>query len=224
MYVLFLDRGEHISHESLKELIYDEYRRELSVASVVVVREPVAHPLPANTYLSSEALATLLRRNVRLPLHIVGSRDYQPTISPNLNNTITSPLLPEMAEEFLHQLRQKELEFFVQDGGALLRATGSLIFRAPSRKYCSSFLRVGNAQTHRVVLDSFFFWLLPWLRGTDAIITDSWTISSIALNASRLLARYDPINDRIVVSICSQNTSMVPPRNWCPPRMPYYAV
>jgi hypothetical protein len=52
------------------------------------------------------------------------------------------------------------------------------------------FLRVGNVQGTRQVLDAFFFWMLPFLKDRSAILTDTWSISSIALNASRLLERY----------------------------------
>ncbi|WP_462220354.1 hypothetical protein, partial [Ferruginibacter sp.] len=53
------------------------------------------------------------------------------------------------------------------------------------------FLRVGNIQTRRHVLDAIFFWLIPQLKNTSAILIDSWSISSIAFNAARLLCRYD---------------------------------
>jgi hypothetical protein len=190
-YVLFVDRPEHIGHHSAKESLYEEYRRELAVASVVIIREPVAYPLPEE-YIAAADLAELLSRNFNLPLHVIGSRKYRHVLSPNLNPGVPSPLQPEMAAELFRQLRAKELVFFVDDAGALLRATGGLVFRGPSRKYCPSFLRVGSVQTNRTALDSFFFWLLPWLEQCEGIVTESWTISSIALNASRLLARYDP--------------------------------
>lgn len=190
-FVLFVDRPEHISHHSIKESLYEEFRRELAVASVLLIREPVAHPLP-DDFLAPEDLTELLSRNFALPVHVVGSRNYRHVLSPNLNQAIPSPLLPEMEEALFQQLRLKELTFFVEDAGALLEATGGLIFRAPSGKYCHSFLRVGSVQAHRTALDSFFFWLLPWLERCEGIVTETWTISSIALNASRLLARYDP--------------------------------
>jgi hypothetical protein len=190
-FVLYIDRPEHISYHSVKESLYEEFRRELAVASVLVIREPVAHPLSAE-FIQPADLTELLSRNFALPVHVLGSRQYRHVLSPNLNGAIPSPLEPEMAVELFRQLRLKELTFFVEDAGALLEATGGLIFRAPSGKYCHSFLRVGSVQAHRTALDSFFFWLLPWLERCEGIVTETWTISSIALNASRLLARYDP--------------------------------
>lgn len=188
--ILFADRPEHVPHHALREALYDEHQTELRTSSVLLIREPVAHPLPPNHINDEERLA-LLSRSFRLPVHLIGSRSHQHVISPNLDENSPSPLTLQVQPELLRQLREYELRHFAVQSGALLRADGGLIFRAPSGKFCHSFLRVGTVQKDRTALDAFFFWMVPWLKECVGIITETWTISSIALNASRLMARYD---------------------------------
>ena len=51
-------------------------------------------------------------------------------------------------------------------------------------------------QTTTQALDAFAFWLLPHLKHTDAILLDTWSISSIALNALRVLELHEPKQGR----------------------------
>ncbi len=53
-----------------------------------------------------------------------------------------------------------------------------------------NFIRVGNIQYDRDAIDAIFFWLLPQLKDVAAIVTDTWSISSIALNVARLCEAY----------------------------------
>ncbi|WP_148210218.1 hypothetical protein [Candidatus Korobacter versatilis] len=78
----------------------------------------------------------------------------------------------------------------MKESTALFRARMNFVYRAPSQRFVNMFLRVGSIQRSRQVLDAFFFWMLPFLKGRNALLTDTWSISSIALNAARLLERY----------------------------------
>jgi hypothetical protein len=51
---------------------------------------------------------------------------------------------------------------------------------------------VGNIQVSRQQLDALAFWLIPHLADIDAVITDTWSISSLTLNALRLVQQHDP--------------------------------
>ena len=99
---------------------------------------------------------------------------------------------------FLEELRTKELKQLVERSEALYLSDSNYVFRHPSNILSNSFLRVGNIQTSRGALDSLFFWLLPYLEGVEGILIDTWSISSIALNASRLLNIYKPGSESVV--------------------------
>jgi hypothetical protein len=78
----------------------------------------------------------------------------------------------------------------VETSRARLPSVPGSLYLAPSTRLMRSFLRVGNVQYSRAALEAFFFWLLPYLRNCAGIFTDTWSISSIAMSASRLLSVY----------------------------------
>lgn len=186
---LFVDRASHIGYAELADELYNRYRGDLSVATIVVIRPPVDQPLNPNS-IQMDQLRPLFERLPHVSLHLLASYEFQHFVTANLNSGIQGIVKPEMLDGLLRELQQFELRHYAVDANALLRATGTRVFRAPSGKYCRSFIRVGSVQIHRAALDGFFFWLLPWLKECHAIVTETWTISSIALNACRLLERY----------------------------------
>ena len=90
----------------------------------------------------------------------------------------------------LVQAREKELKYYAEEYGAVLSAREGFVYQTPSGICTNKFLRVGNIQKNRQVLDAIYFWMLPHLKSCVAIVTDTWSISSIALNAARLLERH----------------------------------
>jgi hypothetical protein len=76
----------------------------------------------------------------------------------------------------------------VEKSRAFLPPIEGAYYLAPSNKPARSFLRVGNVQYSRNSIDAVTFWLLPHLRDSKAILADTWSLSSIAMNASRVLA------------------------------------
>ena len=78
----------------------------------------------------------------------------------------------------------------VDDGRAKLPNAPGVLYQAPSKRKMNSFIRVGNIQRSRAVLDGMFFWLLPYLKNCIGLITDTWSISSISMNISRRLCIY----------------------------------
>lgn len=188
---LLVDQPEHVGFTELADELHNNYKSDLSVASLVVIRPPVYRPLNIQTF-QRESLRPVLERSPDLPLYLLGSRDFQHFISPNLNNAVQDLLDEETRSRLLTALREFELQHYALDANALLQTKGAWVFRAPSQKYCSNFIRVGSVQVNRAALEGFFFWLLPWLKDCRAIVTETWTISSIALNAARLVGRYAP--------------------------------
>ncbi|MBI5769619.1 MAG: hypothetical protein HZA93_17720 [Verrucomicrobia bacterium] len=201
---LFVDRPSLVSYEELADELYNSRRSDLTVVNVLVIRPPVDEALPPEESAAAQ-LAPVLERVPHLPLHLLGSVDFSHRLTTNLNPSVPSILVSEGNGEFIARIRQVELEHYVTEANAILRTSGARIFRAPSGKYCRSFLRVGNVQTNRAAIDGFFFWLLPWLKDCRAIVTETWTISTIAMNTARLLARYSPVTHaRVNVEMLSQ--------------------
>lgn len=189
--VLFADCPEHVSYANLAGNLYTANRNEITTSDLVVIRPRVDQGLSL-PLAPIPGLQPVVERVERLPVHLLFSADYQHHLSKNVNSAVPEILPDNERAKLLPLLREAELLRLAQHSHAILPVSGGCIFHAPSKKYCNQFLRVGNIQRHRAALDAFFFWMLPWLRECGAILTETWTISSLALNATRLLLRYDP--------------------------------
>ena len=93
-------------------------------------------------------------------------------------------------KEFLVALRAAELATLLRKSGAIFKLSKGFYFRSPSGALVDHFLRVGNMQQSVSALDRCFFWLLPFLNEVEDLLIDTWSISSIALNAIRRLDTY----------------------------------
>jgi len=205
-----LVRGYTVEH--VLEEIYKNDAKRLGIAQLLVLRAPVATPIDPsvlNEFLTGQRTETppeldffgkgplspdlAFGRFPRRPVHLLYSFQYRHQISKNLNtSTSNSPLdgsdLPIVA--ILKEIQRKEIETIIEDGRARFPAIPGVLYEAPNGRFVKSFLRIGNLQRSRSAVDSLFFWLLPFLEDCGAIITDTWSIGSIALNASRRLASY----------------------------------
>lgn len=201
---LFVDRPSHVSYAELADELYNARRSDLSVVNLLMIRPPVDEPLPAEATLK-ENLAPVFERVPQMSIYLFGSVNFEHKLTDNLNVQSTSVLRFEDVTGLVSHLRQQELIHYAMEANAVLRTSGARIFRAPSGKYCRTFVRVGNVQTNRAAIDGFFFWILPWLKSCGAIVTETWTISTIAMNAARLLSRYSTeAHARIEVDMLSQ--------------------
>lgn len=201
--VLLADLQEHLTPDQLAEQLWDEHRSDLTVADMLIVRPPVDHALADPMPLVS-GMQMVFARAGKLPVFLLTSHDFRHNLSPNIHEGVEDPLSEDDRLRLLPLLRQAELASIALDSNAVLRADGPTIFRAPSKEYCRKFFRAGNVQKHRGTVDVFFFWMLPWLKDCHAIVADTWTISSIALNATRLLARYSPNQGRCKVDMLAE--------------------
>lgn len=196
--IILIDEPEQISLDDFVDQIYHHGdQRTLDAGDALLIRLPPDRNGPADV--SRYQADSLLRRVPNKPIHLLYSSDYKYYLSRPLNphqDLFRSVGNEEVHQRFLSELRNTELRSIVLETHALLPPGENFYYRLPSGAAARMFLRVGNVQTSREIIDIFFFWILRYLRDCEGIITDTWSISSIALNVSRLLARYDPENFR----------------------------
>lgn len=182
----------HRTYEDVASYLYEK-RQKLQAINGIILR-PTVHQQIETTKVIEEDYQQVINRYPSIPIYLLYSFDYEIILSPNLNNNSLEGLaLPEslINTNFIGKLRQLEMENFITESNALFHSPPGTIYKTPSLEYSHYFLRAGNIQTRRHVLDAIFFWLIPLLKNTSAILTDSWSISSIAFNTARLLCRYD---------------------------------
>jgi hypothetical protein len=198
--VLLVDMQEHVSPTRLAEQLYGQTRNELTVADVLVIRPPIDRPV-ADANEVVEHMQPVFERVAKLPVHLLTSKGFRHELSKNVHPDVDELIADEERLELLTALQQIELAEIARQSKAVIDTRGATMFRTPSKSYCHRFLRAGNVQINRATLDVFFFWMLPWLQDCHAIVAESWTISSLVLNATRLLARYSPDQGRCKVEM-----------------------
>ena len=200
--LLLADLQEHVTPGILAEYLYVQCRNELTVADALVIRPAVDQSF-ADVQPIVNRLAPIFERVPKVPIHLLTSLQFRYKLSANVNSPAEDVFSANELRDVVPALRQAELTQIARETRALMRADSATIFRTPSKSYCYTFLRAGNVQITRQTLDVFFFWMLPWLEKCHAILTETWTISSIVLNATRLLARYAPSQGRCKVEMLS---------------------
>ncbi len=196
--------------ETLFDRIYTGFPEIRMQASALVLRPDVRDQFAASDLISAcqqnvtgqsamlNAIAEALAdpelhfgRFRSLTVHILHTEDFQPVLSANINPLSNSH---DLIEEHLalpialDEIRDAEMRFLIEKSRAFLPPIEGTYYLAPSNKPARSFLRVGNVQYSRQSIDAVTFWLLPHLKDAKAILADTWSLSSIAMNASRVLA------------------------------------
>jgi hypothetical protein len=183
--------------ESLADHLYAEHPQLMTYIDVIVARF-FCQDFPTGCAPTSETLKPLIDRAPKASIYGLSANDYQIQITANLNEFALYEVPTwSLTTPFIDALRDAEMRDYIASSSALFGATDKYVYRSPSHQYCTTFVRVGNIQMGRFQLDAIFFWLLPYLKGTNAIITDTWSISSIALNSARLLQHYDPTRTEV---------------------------
>ena len=181
---------DYLTPEEVADTLYHEHPSELEATEILIVRPRVDRPLSDGDN-DTASLLPFIERAPRATLHRLYTHNYSIKLSANFNTKVEDKLSgPDVQALCINWLRKTELYSFVARSNALFKARENFLYRSPSQKYFSTFLRVGNIQMNREVLDAVFFWMLPNLSDRDAILTETWSISSIALNAARLLDLY----------------------------------
>jgi hypothetical protein len=141
-------------------------------------------------------------------VHILMSHGGRHVLTGNLNpHWADDPLATYgiAAADALTAIRKAEFEHILERSRAILTGPSGSRFRAPSGRLLKSFVRVGNIQYDRDAVDAIFFWMLPYLEGVGAILTDTWSISSIGFNLARLASVYFSGPPRVVEMLPSYN-------------------
>lgn len=182
----------HRTYEDVASFLYEK-RQELQAINGIILRPPVYRQIKT-IITKEEDYKHVINRFPSIPVYLLYTFEYEIILSENLNKKSLEGLaLPQSTtnSDIIKILQQKEMESFVTNSNALFHSPPGTIYKTPSLEYSHYFLRVGNIQTRRHVLDAIFFWLIPHLKNTSAILTDSWSVSSMAFNTARLLCRYD---------------------------------
>ncbi|TDK31845.1 hypothetical protein E2F50_19485 [Rhizobium deserti] len=201
--------SEH-SVESILELIYDAYPGHRSAASALVMRPDVRDTFsPAELEVALEGavsgdspflerLAAACQDGERsfarfqlLPIFILHFHDGKAVLSSNINPLVDVPPDVELHLEnydVVGDIRTGEMRHVMSVSGALLPPLENTFYENPSGRRARAFLRVGNIQYSRLAIDSVTFWLLPYVFECEALLVDTWSLSSIAFNTSRVLA------------------------------------
>lgn len=126
------------------------------------------------------------------PVHLLHSFAGQHFFSANINLRFADSVIPPQMphDEIIEDIQRAEFDHLVERSRAIITAAPGTVFEAPSGRLVSHFVRVGNIQYNRDAVDAVFFWLLPYLKRCAAILTDTWSISSIAFNVATLCQRY----------------------------------
>lgn len=129
-----------------------------------------------------------------IPIFVLHSDQFLHRLSGNIN---PDARVPQLVEDYMldpatiDAIRVGELEQLVARSQALLLPIEGAYYDPPSRKPIRSFLRIGNIQYSRQAVDALAFWLLPYVASSRGILIDTWSISSLAFNLSRVLTLYD---------------------------------
>jgi hypothetical protein len=172
----------------LADEVASEIRGEEPDIDLLVLRYRRLKPSQLDKLFTGHA-QIFIKRFRSLEIFILYSKNYNLELK-RLNQK-TKKFSKEESLLMIEELRNLELLNLLQKRKALFPETppGTFI-KSPSGAIVNTFIRTGNVQVSIDTLDSFFFWMLPWLKQADSLILDTWTIGSIALNASRRLPEY----------------------------------
>lgn len=173
-------------------------REDFNSHHILVLRPPVNRQYYFPDYL--KLVEHIPYNNIPIDMHVrfLLSADYQPSLGPvRFDGTAraqrTSKFWNDVGwtdERWLEEIKSAEFEELVVSGLASFPEIPGFAYETPSRRKAKGFLRAGNIQTSRGALDGIFFWLLPRLKDANAILADTWTIGSTALNVARRLEDY----------------------------------
>lgn len=198
---------------SLFELIYDGPEHSRRRASAIVLRPSVAEHFTADDLLAARnggpykpgvfldavaescaAGSKAFQRFDGVPIFVLYSDNFVHRLSGNINPGTVAPslVIQHLADpRALDAIRNREFNDIVERSRAVLMPVEGSYYDPPSGKPIRSFLRVGNVQYSRQAVDGVAFWLLPHVATARGLLIDTWSISSIAFNLSRVLTLYD---------------------------------
>jgi hypothetical protein len=211
---------------SLSALLEEVYGQKLDgrlSTEMLIIRLPVEEHWPLETFTDKEMLTPSTEEAKLLfsgygneaftrvrdrAVHILTSDQGDHLLTKNINPEWKYDPLEQggiTVDATLNAIRRFEFEHILNLSRAVIMSVPGSTFRAPSGGILRSFVRVGNIQYNRDAIDAIFFWLLPHLKDVGAILTDTWSISSLALNIGRLCEAYFGGARRVVEMLPSYN-------------------
>ncbi|MGV1926554.1 hypothetical protein ACQZ6S_14745 [Agrobacterium tumefaciens] len=201
--------GEY-SIERMFELLYDAYPIQRAQASALILRPDVRDTFSAKAlsnatsgivdghspFLERIGMAHLdeqrsFARFSLLPVFVLHGDGDVVRLSENVNPLAEIPpdlRLHLQSAELVSDVRIAEMQFLIDTSGAVLPPLENSYYDNPSHRPARAFLRVGNIQYSRLAIDAVTFWMLPHVAHCEAILVDTWSLSSVAFNTSRVLA------------------------------------
>ena len=179
--------------ELIANRLATRYANNLEQIDLLILRPDVGELIDnANGHVDrGKTVASFARRVPWAAIHMLDAPDFQHQLSNNLSvHHATGRYAAKIRDSIIEGIREREFEHYARDSDALLSAREGFVYRAPSGHYVRQFLRAGNIQKSRQALDATFFWMIPFLKDRSTIIADTWSISSIAINAARRLGKY----------------------------------
>jgi hypothetical protein len=211
--VLVAQYSSEQSIQSLFELIYTDPANSRRRASAIVLRpcvtehftpDDLAAATKGGRHKPGQFLDAVAEGCVRarrsfgrfedIPVFVLHSDDFLHRLSANIN---PGAVVPQLVQDHLSDpatidaIRACELIHLVARSHALLIPVEGAYYDPPSHRPIRSFLRIGNIQYSRHAVDALAFWLLPYVAKARGILIDTWSISSIGFNLSRVLTLYD---------------------------------
>ena len=213
-----------MSLEALFGEIYDLKLEGRLRTELLIVRLPVEENWDPASFTAAEIERPTAERTRRLftrrgaddifarvrdrAVYILTSQNGRYVLTSNLNPHWGQDPLERCditVDQALAAVSKAEFDYILDRSRAVLTSAPGSMFRAPSRRLLRSFIRVGNIQYYCDAIDAVFFWLLPHLESVGAILTDTWSISSVAMNVARLCTTYFGGPRRMVEMLPSYN-------------------
>ena len=197
--VCLVDLPKNQSIDIFANHLESNYSNKIEQTDIAIWRANTDSPFKKSA-IANQVYDRLLRKFPRAKVYILHAKKFKHKFTYDLASDGKHYLSKPYSDELLNQARESELKHYAEEYGAVLSARKGFVYKAPSGIYTDKFLRVGNIQKNRQIIDAIFFWMLPYMKSCVAIVTDTWSIGSIALNAARLLERYQN-NQRCVVEM-----------------------
>ena len=182
-----LERALKNAINSLYERLRDERIDFASVSRVYFRLEPSVNwkSFEHDLFSASGALQDLaISRFPKAKSFLLFCSDYEHELT-----DLNGQSVPNSSDQ-LNNIRDLELQKLVNESGALYEANKYHYFRLPSGQTADYFLRAGNCLAKMEAVYIFSFWALPSLRGTNLIICDTWSISTLGMFLAQLGERY----------------------------------
>jgi hypothetical protein len=160
--VLDIDDEETLG--SVVPMLHLRHRHDFIGCRLIVVRPSVARQREPTIRAGEwSAFKELAGRFPGTSIALLCSQNYVHQMNADLSiGGVSQFNLASRSADIISAIRQQEMEHFVQASDAVILANRGFRYHLPSGVYSDAFVRVGNIQVSRHVLDTVFFWMIPF--------------------------------------------------------------